>query len=65
MKIKEVERSRLISQVDPNCPPGHTVLSETERIDSLNIAQKSELIEKIKRNTEIKQISFQFQSIKI
>lgn len=40
-KIKEVERNRLISQVDANCPPGHTVMSEEERIESLNIAQKS------------------------
>lgn len=42
MKVKEVERNRLISQVDVNCPPGHTALSEAERIESLSIAEKSE-----------------------
>lgn len=41
MKLKEIERNRLISQVDLNCPPGHTALSEAERLESLDIAQKS------------------------
>lgn len=41
MKLKEIERNRLISQVDVNCPPGHTVLSEAERLESLEIAEKS------------------------
>lgn len=41
MKLKENERNQLISQIDVNCPPGHTVLTEAERIESLNIAQKS------------------------
>lgn len=43
MKLKEIERNRLISQVDVNCPPGHTVLTEAERLESLDIAQKSKL----------------------
>lgn len=42
MKFREEERSRLESLVDINCPPGHTVLSESERLESLDIAQKSE-----------------------
>ncbi|XP_031630015.1 uncharacterized protein LOC116345099 isoform X2 [Contarinia nasturtii] len=40
MKFREEERSRLMSLVDVNCPPGHTVLTESERLESLNIAQK-------------------------
>lgn len=41
MKSREEERNRLISLVDVNCPPGHTVLTENERLESLNIAEKS------------------------
>lgn len=41
MRIKEVEKNRLASIVDVNCPPGHSVLTETERLESLEIARKS------------------------
>lgn len=41
MKIKEAEKNRLESLIDVNCPPGHIVLSEEDRIDALNIANKS------------------------
>lgn len=41
MKIKEAEKNRLESLIDVNCPPGHIVLSEEDRLDALNIAKKS------------------------
>lgn len=41
MKIREAEKNRLDLLIDINCPPGHTVLSESERIESLDIAKKS------------------------
>lgn len=41
MKIKEAEKNRLDAMIDINCPPGHIVLSEEERLESLNIAQRS------------------------
>lgn len=48
MKLQEEERNRLASLVDVNCPPGHTVLSEDERLESLQLAQKSTAALKIK-----------------
>lgn len=44
MKIKEIERNRLLSLVDVNCPPGHTLLSESDRLESLQITQKSKIL---------------------
>lgn len=41
MKIREAEKMRLESLIDPNCPPGHTLLCEVDRLESLNIAKKS------------------------
>lgn len=41
MKEKQAEKCRLDALIDPNCPPGHTALSNLERLDALNMAQKS------------------------
>lgn len=41
MKIKEAEKNRLESLIDVNCPAGHIVLSEEDRLDAFNIAKKS------------------------
>lgn len=41
LKSREEERNRLIALIDLNCPPGHTVLTESDRVESLNIAEKS------------------------
>lgn len=41
MKSREEERNRLMALVDVNCPPGHTVLTESERLESLQIAKQS------------------------
>lgn len=51
MKEREAEKCRLDAIVDPNCPPGHTVLSEEERLDTLNIAHKKQqdLIDELNR----------------
>lgn len=51
MKEREAEKCRLESTVDPNCPAGHTVLSEEERLDTLNIARRKQqdLIDELNR----------------
>lgn len=41
MKIKEAEKAHLESLIDPNCPPGHSLLCEVDRLASLGIAKKS------------------------
>lgn len=41
MKFQEEERKRMTSLEDVNCPPGHTVLSDDERLETLQIAKKS------------------------
>lgn len=65
MKIKEAEKNRLDSLIDANCPPGHTVLSETERIDSLEIAKKSNYksVENDHYNIQINVSTFLFASL--
>lgn len=42
--MKEAEKNRLESLIDVNCPPGHIVLSEEDRIEALNIAKKSNFL---------------------
>lgn len=51
MKERDAEKYRLDSKVDPNCPPDHTVLSEEERLDTLNIAHTKvqDLIDELNR----------------
>lgn len=51
MKEREAEKCRLDAIVDPNCPPGHTALSEEERLDTLSIAHKKQqdLIDELNR----------------
>lgn len=41
MKIKSTENARLSALIDPDCPPNHTVLSDSERLATLRIAQLS------------------------
>lgn len=51
MKEREAEKCRLDSIVDPNCPAGHSVLSNEERLETLNIAHKKQqdLIDELNR----------------
>lgn len=42
MKIKSAEKARLNALIDPDCPPNHNVLSDVDRIESLDIARQSE-----------------------
>lgn len=44
MREREAEKSRLDSRIDPHCPAGHTVLSDEERLDALNVAEKKRLV---------------------
>lgn len=41
MKDKLAEKSRQDALVDPHCPSGHIALTEEERLEALDIAQKS------------------------
>lgn len=41
LKEKTAEKERLKSLINTNCPAGHIELSDAERTDTLDIAQKS------------------------
>lgn len=41
MKDKLAEKSRQDALIDPHCPSGHIALTEEERLEALDIAQKS------------------------